>query len=68
MSEQAGARVLCCRSAAELRGRDPKDLGRWGTMLSLDNEARCTTSHAVPQMSVSRGAWSWTALACYPSQ
>lgn len=39
---QAGARVLCCRSAAELRGRDPEDLGRWGTMLSLDNEARCT--------------------------
>ena len=34
--------MLCCRSAIELRNRDPEDLGRWGTMLSLDNEARST--------------------------
>ena len=32
--------MLCCRSAAELRGRDPSDLGRWGAMLSLGNEVR----------------------------
>ena len=36
--------MLCCRSAAELRGRDLEDLGRWDTMLSLDNEVRCTMS------------------------
>ena len=39
--------MLCCRSAAELRGRNPEDLGRWDTMLSLDNEARCTVSTSV---------------------